>query len=313
MPRAGALGVALSPRGELMPGLFLALLLPAFAASKLTVTATTTDLGSIITAVAKDRVELQTIVRGTQDPHHIEAKPSFMAKMRSTELVVAHGLELEAAWLVPLIAGSRNPKLQDQKNGVLELAGALDPIEVAQGPTSRADGDVHPGGNPHFQLDPIRLGDAAGLIARRLGEISPTDKEFFAQNAQSFRDRLAKKTVEWQERVKKTGVKELITYHKSLSYFCARFGIRCDLQLEPKPGVPPTTSHLMDVASQAKARNIKFVLIENLFSDAAGEKIRNSVPGLVVKRIPISVEGEPEVTDGEKLIERIVRVIEGKD
>lgn len=295
-----------------MKACLLFVLLPLPVLARIHVVATTTDIASIVREVAKDRAEVGFIVKGTQDPHHVEAKPSFMVKMRDADLVIAHGLELEAAWLEPLVKGSRNPKLQNGKQGILELAASLSPIEIPRETTTRADGDVHPGGNPHFHLDPIRLGDAAVLIARRLGEIAPADKVFFTENANKYRERLATREKEWQDRIKKTGISELITYHKSFSYFCSRFEITCALQLEPKPGVPPSASHLLEVASRAKERKLKVVLIENLYSDAAGEKLKTSAPELVVARVPVSVEGEPAITNGEQLIERLVLAVEGK-
>lgn len=292
--------------------LILVLFLTAPAAlAKLHVTATTSDAGALVTVVARDRVEVLTIAKGTQDPHQIEAKPSFMVKMRSTDLVVAQGLELESAWLNPLIDGSRNPKLAPGKRGVLELAGELEPIEVPRGEISRTDGDVHPGGNPHFQTDPIRLGKAALLVAERLGELDRDNAEFFKTNAREYKERLEKKTAEWRKRIEKSGVKEVVTYHKLLSYFFDRFAIRSALQLEPKPGIPPTASHLLDTIDQMKRRDVKLVLIESIYDDSAAAKLRSSVPGVRVQRVPAMVGGAPGIETSEQLIEALVSAIEG--
>jgi len=286
------------------------LCLPLFSFAKIQIATTTTDLAAIVKKVGQEQVEVFSIAKGTQDPHQIEAKPSFMVKLRTTQLVVAQGLELESAWIIPLIQGARNPKLAE-KNGLFELAGELDPIEVAKGNISRAEGDVHPGGNPHFQLDPIRIGKAALLIANRLGDIDPSQKDFFTKNANTFQTEMATKTKDWMMRIKKSGITEVVTYHKTFSYFCDRFEIKCNIQLEPKPGIPPTTSHLLSVIEQMKKNKITLVLIENLYEDSVGQKLKNEIPTVQINRVPVSVEGEPGLDTNEKLIERLVTTFEG--
>lgn len=278
--------------------------------AKLQVITTTSDLGALAIAVGGDAIEVISLAKGTQDPHQIEAKPSFMVKMRDADLVIAHGLELESAWLGPLIQGARNPKIAGGKN-VLELAGQLNPIEVPKGSISRAEGDVHPGGNPHFQLDPERLGKAALLIADKLAQLSPAQSSTFQANAKKFQAHMLDKMKEWQARIKKSGIHEIVTYHKSFSYFCDRFGLICQLQLEPKPGIPPTASHLMDVLEQIHQRHLRLVLIENLYDDSVENKLKQDDPKLVIKRVPVSVGGEERIKSNEDLIEDLVKTVEG--
>ncbi len=289
--------------------LILTLILPFLAEAKLQIATTTTDLTAIVKAVGADRVDVFSIAKGSEDPHSVSAKPSFMVKLRSTDLVIAQGLELESAWIQPLIQGSRNLKLQS-RDGLFEIAAELDPIEIPKGNVSRAEGDVHPGGNPHFQLDPFRLGKAAILIADKLSKFSPGDKEFFDKNAQVFQKNMKDQLKIWEERLKKTGIKEVVTYHKTFSYFCERFEIKCEVQLEPKPGIPPTASHLISVIDQMKKRNINLVLIENLYEDDVGQKIKVSIPNAVILRLPVAVDGESNLSSNSALIERIVSAIE---
>ena len=285
---------------------------PLVAFAKLQVATSTPDLAAIVSEVGKGEVEVFSIAKGTQDPHQIDAKPSFMIKLRNTDLVVSHGLELESAWLVPLIQGARNSKLSEKK-ALLELAADLEPIEVSKGNVTRAEGDVHPGGNPHFQLDPVRLGQASLLIAKRMGDLNPSQKDFYLKNAESFNKQMGDKTKEWQDRIKKTGITEIVTYHKTFSYFCNRFQIQCNLQLEPKPGIPPTASHILAVIEQMKERKLHLVLIENLYDDSVKSKLEQSVPDVKVFRVPVYVGGEPEITTNEQLIEKIVKAVEGKN
>jgi zinc/manganese transport system substrate-binding protein len=282
---------------------------PGLGLAKLQIATTTTDLAAIVKRVGQGQVDVFSIAKGTQDPHHIEAKPSFMVKLRSVDIVIAHGLELESAWILPLIQGARNSKLTT-KDRLFEVGPLLDPIEAVKGEVSRADGDVHPGGNPHFQLDPIRLARAAQVIGKKMGELDPSQKEFFAKNANEFDRELNEKVRLWKTRLTKTGVTELVTYHKTFSYFCERFGIRCAIHLEPKPGIPPTASHILSVIDQMKKRKLELVFIENLYDDSVGAKIRNDIPTALVKRVPVSVEGEPGIQTNEDLIEKLVKEIE---
>lgn len=285
-------------------------LMTSAAQAKLIVGSTTQDVEALVQAVGSDRVQTFFVAKGTQDPHQIEAKPSYMVKFRSADLIVSQGLELETAWLVPLVQGSRNSKIVPGSNGFLELGPELDPIEVAHGAISRAEGDVHPDGNPHFQLDPIRLGKAAIVIANRLGELDGTNKDFYMKNAQSFQSLMEKKTKEWQRRLDQIKIKEFVSYHKTLSYFANRFGLKNSLQLEPKPGIPPTASHILQVISEMKARHLKLVLIENFYDDAVKGKLEKEIPGVHVIKVPVAVGGEPEIKTNEQLLEHLVEVIE---
>ena len=288
----------------------LAVLLASPGYAKLNVITTTPDLDALVKSVGGDQVESSSIAKGSQDVHHIEAKPSFMVKMRGADLVVAQGLELEDAWLTPLIQGARNSKLAAGQSGFLELGSQLTPIEVRGGNVSRAEGDVHPQGNPHFQLDPVRMGQGAVLIAERLGQLDPAHKDEFAAKAKTLQTRLDDKTKEWAARIKKTGITEVVTYHKTFSYFFDRFGLKNDLQLEPRPGIPPTAAHLMDVFAQMKKKNLKLVWIENYYEDTVKNKIAKEVPSAKVVTVPVAVGGEPAVTDNEKLFERLVKSVE---
>lgn len=283
-----------------------------FLFAKINLVTTTTDLAAIVIAIGKNNVEVMSIAKGTQDPHQVSAKPSFMIKLRDAQLVIAQGLELEDAWIIPLIDGSRNPKIKKGTSGYLELGSLLNPIDVASTQVSRSNGDVHPNGNPHFQLDPIRLGQAAIIIGERLGQIDPNLKDFYQQNAKKFQEEMSVKWNEWKKRLVATGIKEIITYHKTLNYFCTSFGIICQLQLEPKPGIPPTISHSLELIKQIKDKKIHLVLIENYFDRDSAGKIKESIPDMRISPVPVSVGGEAEISDNFILIEKIVQLFEMK-
>lgn len=280
--------------------------------AKLSVVTTTSDLAYLVKVVAVDKADVFSVAKGTQDPHQIEAKPSFMVKMRNADLVIAQGLELESAWIIPLIQGSRNSDIAPGTKGFLELGDKLKPIEIPKANATRADGDVHPGGNPHFQLDPIRMGEAAVLIAKKMGELDSINAKVFETNALAFKSKMEAKTIEWKSRLEKTGVKEVVTYHKTLTYFLGRFGITGAAQLEPRPGIPPTANHLMEVIKVMKEKKINLVLIENFFDSSISSKIKESLPGARVVLVPVAVDGARGMNSTEDVIENLVKVIENK-
>lgn len=282
----------------------------SWASAKIKVVTTTTDLKALVETVGGEKVTVLAIAKGSQDAHHIEAKPSFMVQLRDAKWVLAHGLDLESAWLDPLVRGSRNPQIQRGTKGFSELGPSLDPIEVSRSPVSRAQGDVHPGGNPHFQLDPIRMGLAAKIVAEHLGELDPGHREFYRSQALQLEKKLAEKTRIWKKRLEKTGIQEVVSYHKTFSYFYERFGIRGVLHLEPHAGIPPTAAHLTQVIQEMKSRNLRLVLIENYFSEDVSKKLLQQVPQAKVSRVPVSVEGAEGVSNTEALIENLVKKFE---
>ncbi len=285
---------------------------PESAQANLRVLATVPDLAALVKEVGGDEVAAESIAKGTQDPHFLEAKPSFMVKVSKADLVVAAGLSLEVGWLPLLLRGARNPKVMPGEKGYLELGPNLDPIDVAKGKITRAEGDVHPEGNPHFWLDPVRMGRAAGLVAAKLGELDPSKKEEFSKRAEAFAARMKKKTEEWKARIDKSGVRKVITYHSTLNYFFERFGISNPAFLEPKPGIPPTSAHLVEVLGLMKKENIKLLLVENYFDVSMTRKLTQEVPGSRAVSVAVSVGGIPKMDSSDELYEQLVKAIEGK-
>ncbi len=295
----------------LSPLLVLLLVSPA-AFAKLNVVATTTDIGAIVRAVGGDAIHLSVIAKGSQDPHYIEAKPSYMVKLRDADLLVSNGLSLEIGWLPSLIRGARNPKVNPGANGNLELGSLIEPIEKPTTAQTRAMGDVHPDGNPHFTLDPIRDGDLAIKLAERLSQMDAPNKAGFTTRAQSYRDNLAKRTLDWQKRLTATGIKEVVTYHPSLNYFLDRFHLEAPISLEAKPGVPPTTQHILDVIDTVKRNKIKLILVDNFFDTKIAERVAKDAPGVKVESIGNAVDSAPGLNSTEDVIESLVKAFERK-
>ena len=281
------------------------------AFAKVKVVATTSDLGAIAAEIVGDDGEVETLAAGSQDPHTLEAKPSYMVKVHGADLVVAVGLELEVGWLPNILHGARNPAVLPGRAGYLEVGPLLQPLEIPTGPVSRADGDVHAAGNPHVTLDPLRVAEAGELMAARLGELDRDHAPAFKQRSARLSARLAAKTKDWQARLVKAGVTKVITYHRTLSYFLDRFAIKGVATLEPIPGVPPTAKHVLGLKGLIKSERIPLILVENLYDPAVAERLAKEMPGLRVALVSVAVDRDLGVNSPDELFERLVRAIEG--
>ena len=197
----------------------------AKAEKPLQIVTTTTTLGHLVERIGGKSVEVVVLGKGTQDPHYLEAKPSYMVKLRQADLVVAVGMDLETGWLPNVLRGARNPQIQKGQKGYLELGPSIEALEKPVGRLDRAEGDIHPFGNPHFYLDPIRYGEAGLALSERLSELRPDSAESFKEAARGLKQSLIEKTDQWSKRVQGTGVTKFITYHRTLSYFLNRFGM----------------------------------------------------------------------------------------
>ena len=282
------------------------------AQAKLNVVTTIQDLASIAREVGGDNANVDAIAKGTQDPHFIEAKPSFMTKTSRADLVISIGLDLEIGWLPNVVLGARNPKVAPGSSGFLEVGSMVQPLELPTGKITRAEGDVHPLGNPHVTLDPIRAGEIAIVIAQRMGQLDSENATTYMTRAKAMQKRLQDKTKVWQARVNKSGVKKAISYHKTLTYFFDRFNIDNPAILEPKPGIPPTAGHTLDVISLIKEQKIPLIMVENYFDPTVTNRIKESVPSIRVTVVPVAVDGAPGINSVDDLIENLIKTVEGK-
>jgi ABC-type Zn uptake system ZnuABC Zn-binding protein ZnuA len=291
--------------------IFSAILFSNPAHAKLNVVTSVTDLKYLVQKVGKDLVEVESIGRGTQDPHFVDAKPSFMTKVSRSDLVVCIGLGLEDAWLNNVISGARNPKVRIGSSGYLAVGPKLHPEEIPEGAAlSRSEGDVHPEGNPHVTLDPVRAAEAANLIAAKLAELDPSHSSAYLSNGKEYSEQLKKKAAEWKKRISLTGPKRVVTYHKTLDYFLRSMGIELLTVLEPKPGIEPSVNHLSEVIQVMKGKNVNVVLIENYFNPNVAGKLKE-LNGLVLAEVvPVSVEGAESIKSLEDLYENLVSTLE---
>src|SRR6516165_2091544 len=271
-------------------------------AKKLRVITTLTDLASLTQEIGGDKVEVEALAKGYQDPHFVEPKPSFLLKLRSADLLISVGLDLEIGWLPPLITQSGNGKIQVGAPGYLDASQFAEILEIPQGKLTRAEGDVHPLGNPHYWLDPDNGRRIAKGIAAKLGELDPEDGAFFQQREKDFEQRLAEAELRWGAQMAPYRGRKIVTYHRSWPNFAKHFGLDVVGYIEPRPGIPPTPSHTIELVNMMKRENIKIQLIEPYFDLKTPNSIASMTGGKVVVMLP-SVGGKPEVTDYFKLFD----------
>src|SRR5262245_14404444 len=274
----------------------------ATAQGKLNLVATTEDLASIAREVGGDRVTVEAMARGYQDPHNVEAKPSFILKLQKADLLILVGRELEIGWLPPLITQSRNAKIQVGGPGYLDASTHVKVLEIPQGQITRAEGDVHPLGNPHYWLDP----DNGKIIAReifdRFVRFRPNDRPYFEQRLNDFVSRLNDAEKRWVALMAPYKGTKVVTYHRSYSNFAERFGLNIVGYVEPKPGIPPTPQHTLDLINDMKRANVKIVLVEPYFDLKTPNSIGRET-GAEVLVMPPSVGGVKDVPDYFKLFD----------
>jgi zinc/manganese transport system substrate-binding protein len=292
-----ARGFSRSASALLLGLLAWAMLSPTTAAAKkLNVVSSTTDMASLTQEVGGDRVYVESIAKGYQDPHFVEAKPSFLLKLRQADLLISVGLQLEIGWLPPLITQSGNPRIQAGGTGYLDASQFAEIMEIPQGTVTRAEGDVHPLGNPHYWLDPDNGRRIARGIAGKLADMDPEDAAYFQQRFQDFDKRLTAAGQKWDAEMKPYRRRKVVTYHRSLPNFARHFGLDVIGYVEPRPGIPPTPSHTIELIQLMRRENCKVVLVEPYFDLKTPQSIGRETGAQVVVYLP-SVGGEKQVTN----------------
>ena len=274
----------------------------AHARAVTSVITSTEDLAALVREVGGDRVSVDALAKGYQDPHFVEAKPSFVLKLHSADLLVVVGRELEVGWLPPLITQSRNPKIQPGGAAYLDASLTARILDVPAGQVTRAMGDVHPQGNPHYWLDPRNGRLMAKAIQDKLTSLSPGDAAYFAQRFADFDRRLADAEKRWQAVMAPYKGLKIVTYHRSWPNFAEVFGLDVVGYVEPKPGIPPSPAHQLGLTQEMKRQGIKIILVEPYFDLQTPAKIARDTGAKVVV-MPPSVGGVKEVQNYVQLFD----------
>ena len=294
-------------------GIAVALLVTALtstadARAGINVITSTEDLAALVKEVGGDKVAAEALAKGYQDPHFVEAKPSFVIKLHTADLLVVVGRELEIGWLPPLITQSRNAKIQPGGQGYLDASLTARILDIPTGQVTRAMGDVHPQGNPHFWLDPRNGRLVAKAIQDKLTSLSPGDSAYFAQRYADFDRRLAAGEKRWQAAMAPFKGTKIVTYHRSWPNFAEVFGLDVVGYVEPKPGIPPSPAHQLELTQEMKRQGIKIVLVEPYFDLQTPNKIARDT-GAKVLVMPPSVGGVKEVQNYLQLFDYDVNLL----
>lgn len=291
------------PRTLFLCALLVGLARPAIA--EMEVVTTTTDLASLFREVGGDRVEVQALAKGYQDPHYVAAKPSYMARMRDADLLAYVGLELEVGWLPLLIRGSRNPELAAGGRGNLVLSSGIEIRDVPTGEVDRSEGDIHPLGNPHYWLDPRNLVTMAHSVEAALARLDPEHAEEYEDGRVAFVKELQSRIEQWESRLAPYRGTEVVCYHTEWEYLTDWLGLEIVGYVEKNPGIPPSPRHLHALQAQIEREKIPLVLMSNFFERSRVEQLAERA-GATLVVLPASVGGEEGVDDLFDLFDHLV-------
>jgi zinc/manganese transport system substrate-binding protein len=269
---------------------FTALAVAARADAQLKVVTSTTDLADIAKEVGGAKVSLSHVSEGYQDPHFAEAKPSFILKMRDADVFAFVGLDLEIGWMPLLVQGARNTKIQMGGSGYLDVSQVIQVLDRPSGNVDRSQGDVHPLGNPHYWLDPENGRRIARLFKRRFSDLDSKNESYYDANEKSFEAKLNNAERAWQPQLKTLKGQPVVAYHTSWKYLAEYTGLNIVGFMEPKPGVPPSPSHLAGLIMQMKRTGAKAIIMEPFYNRKDADFV-SSKTGAKVVIMPPSVGG----------------------
>ena len=260
---------------------------------------TITIIYDLVKNIGKDKVDVDYLCRGNQDPHFLEVMPSYMLKLRNADLIFEVGLDLEK-WLPQLIDGSRNTNIQ-----VIDLSQEIEKKEVPSTKMDARYGDVHPYGNPHYYLDPLDVKILAKEVYDALATQDPENASYYEKNYNDYIKLLDAKISEWNNKMAKAKDKPIVFFHSSWIYFADQYGIKIAGYVEPKPGIPPTPSHNAELINLIRKAGVKIIVMENYYSDAAPNQI-SQITGVKVLKVPVGVYGMEGIDSYFKMMDYII-------
>jgi len=261
-------------------------------------------IGDLTEKIGGDKVEVFVLGKGTEDPHFIVPKPSFIAKLRGADLLIINGAGLEIGFIPILIQQANNPKIHNSK-GFLDLSQQVDLIEVPAS-VSRAEGDIHPEGNPHFSLDPHRIPILARAIKDKLCDLDFKNCQDYEKRLAEFLKKWDSKTREWDHRLSTLAGKRVIEYHKLFDYLILASRLSNIGTIEPKPGIPPTARHIEELIETARSQRVEFILQDVYHEKRSGQFVAEKI-GAKYILLPHDIGAVPEAKDLVSLFEEIVR------
>jgi zinc/manganese transport system substrate-binding protein len=253
------------------------------------------EWGALVQELAGDKASVYTATNALQDPHHVQARPSLIASVRNADLVACTGAELEIGWLPILLRQSGNPAIQPGKPGYFEAAEFVRKLEVP-GKLDRADGDVHPGGNPHIQTDPRNISLVAAALSARLAIIDPANAATYRARYDDFKARWQAAILRWEKQAAPLRGVSIVAHHKAYAYLENWLGLVEVGTLEPKPGVEPSSAHLSELLASLQRQPAKMIVRSAYEEERASQWLseRAKIPAVV---IPFTVGGSAQAKD----------------
>ena len=289
--------------------LFFFLTVTSVQAKKLYIVTTTTDIASITREIGGDFISVDSIAKGPQDAHYIQAKPSYMVKLNRADLLIYQGLQLEIEWLSFLIEGARNSKVRPLQPGHLDLSSVIEPLEIPIGDLDRSMGHIHTQGNPHYNLSPSNAIIMANAITDQLILLDQDNEIAYRKNLDKFVSSINDRLSNWKSRLNKILNKKVVVFHRTWIYLFTEFGIDQIGTIEKLPGIPPTPMHLAKIKNLIEQNNVRVIIqasyYHSEFSDLLSEKT-----GAKKVVLPAFVGGVAEATNYFSTIEYIVTELE---
>lgn len=274
---------------------------------KLNVVATTPDLAALAREIGGDAITVTAMAKPTEDPHFVDAKPSFLVALNRADVLIEGGAELELGWLPPLLDNARNTKIAAGAPGRIVASQGIRLLEV---PTSfdRSRGDVHALGNPHYLIDPLNAKVVAARIADQLSQVDPASAATFRANLETFNRTLDSKLADWRRQLAPFPGAKIVTYHKDFVYLAARFNLNIIGELEPKPGIAPSPAHLAEVISAMKAAHARVIIVQPFQNRRTAETVARQTDGVVldISQQPGAIPNTPTYFD---LMDYLVRTL----
>ncbi len=277
--------------------------------SVLKIVATLPWIGWIAEEIGKNRVKVYTLVDGRSDPHKVYIKPSMILKLRKADILLYNGLDLEIGYLPYLLEKSGNSKIMPGASGNIDLSEFAPCIlEKPIGKVTRAMGDIHPFGNPHYHLDPLNIEVIVDSLSRIFSRIDPENAKFYLQNGEKLKKEIEDSLKMWKEKYKFLEGKKFVSYHKLYEYVANRFGFKIVDYIEPKPGIPPTPGHLKKLVQKIKDKNVELILSSVYYDKKAPEKL-SRLTGIKYVVIPHDIGSKKEIKNYFDLISQILKII----
>ena len=294
-----------------MKTILLAFLFSFSSFAKLSVLTTTPDIAWLVKSIGGERVKVESLLNGTEDPHYVDALPHWIAKASRADMFCQVGLELEVGWVPKVLKRSGNSKIQSGGKGFCDIGKSISALEVPTGKLDRSMGDVHSGGNPHYHLGPDRYIEAANFIFETLINNDETGIETFDKNLRLTIASIKKTKAEATSLLKKSQKKKLMSYHKEFSYFVREFSLTYVGDIEETPGVPPSAGRIARVALEAKRKNVHYVLHTPNNPKKIIKKYQE-ISGVIPLEVPISIVKKGKPSNYHDLIMTIAKRINGE-